>query len=147
MSPQRTCPDCGSPLPADAPRGLCSQCLIGAALSANGSAATGLYQPAGSGVEERGLPSYWEERGIGRPLNCPRPERGVWIQWVAPFCLTPAHPDQVDAEDEIPGARPQGSHYGPLISSSTLQRFRPCFPERLPVTIVLPLTRIMLVIW
>jgi serine/threonine-protein kinase len=52
MSPQRICPDCGSPLPADAPRGLCPQCLMGAALSANGSAATAHYQPATAGVLE-----------------------------------------------------------------------------------------------
>ena len=27
-TPQATCPTCGSPLPADAPRGLCPQCLL-----------------------------------------------------------------------------------------------------------------------
>jgi hypothetical protein len=30
--PERICPDCGAALPADAPRGLCPQCLMGAAL-------------------------------------------------------------------------------------------------------------------
>ena len=34
MSAERTCPDCGSTLPADAPRGLCPDCLMGAALPA-----------------------------------------------------------------------------------------------------------------
>jgi serine/threonine-protein kinase len=33
MSADRTCPDCGAVLPADAPRGLCPACLMGAALS------------------------------------------------------------------------------------------------------------------
>src|SRR5689334_22994020 len=37
MSPERTCPDCGSPLPVDAPRGLCPHCLMGAALSRRSS--------------------------------------------------------------------------------------------------------------
>jgi Tfp pilus assembly protein PilF/tRNA A-37 threonylcarbamoyl transferase component Bud32 len=32
MSAERTCPDCGSTLPADSPRGLCPRCLMGAAL-------------------------------------------------------------------------------------------------------------------
>ena len=34
MKPERTCPDCGATLPADAPRGLCPNCLMGAALPA-----------------------------------------------------------------------------------------------------------------
>ena len=33
MSREDACPDCGAPLPADAPRGLCPHCLMGAALS------------------------------------------------------------------------------------------------------------------
>ena len=33
LSPKITCPDCGKALPADAPRGLCPECLMGAALS------------------------------------------------------------------------------------------------------------------
>jgi hypothetical protein len=33
MNPAPTCPDCGAPLPADAPRGLCPNCLPGAALA------------------------------------------------------------------------------------------------------------------
>src|SRR5262245_508085 len=33
MPHDRTCPDCGAPLPADAPRGLCPSCLMGADLS------------------------------------------------------------------------------------------------------------------
>jgi serine/threonine protein kinase/lipoprotein NlpI len=37
MSPERTCPDCGRSLPADAPRGLCPECLMGAALSRRSS--------------------------------------------------------------------------------------------------------------
>ena len=32
MNTPRTCPDCGSPLPADAPQGLCPQCLAQAAM-------------------------------------------------------------------------------------------------------------------
>ncbi len=53
MSPKRTCPDCGSTLPADAPRGLCPECLMGAALprtSTGGSALTSAFELAGSGV-------------------------------------------------------------------------------------------------
>src|SRR5262245_46764995 len=53
MSPERKCPDCGATLPADAPRGLCPECLMGAALSrtsTGGSAATGGFEPAGMGV-------------------------------------------------------------------------------------------------
>ena len=60
MSPERTCPDCGATLPADAPRGLCPECLMGAALpstsppshEATGTfePATGTFEPAGPGV-------------------------------------------------------------------------------------------------
>ena len=53
MSPERTCPDCGAILPADAPRGLCPECLRGAALprtSSGGSATTGGFEPAAQGV-------------------------------------------------------------------------------------------------
>jgi serine/threonine-protein kinase len=53
MSPERTCPDCGATLPADAPRGLCPECLMGAALSrtsTGGSSPTGGFEPAGQGV-------------------------------------------------------------------------------------------------
>ena len=39
MSGERTCPDCRSTLPADAPRGLCPRCLMGAALSAGDATA------------------------------------------------------------------------------------------------------------
>jgi eukaryotic-like serine/threonine-protein kinase len=46
MNPKRTCPDCGSILPDDAPRELCPQCLMGAALSADATDATGQYEPA-----------------------------------------------------------------------------------------------------
>src|SRR6516165_8152584 len=49
MKPERTCPDCGATLPADAPRGLCPNCLMGAALpstSPPSSAATGTFEPA-----------------------------------------------------------------------------------------------------
>ncbi len=53
MSPKRTCPDCGSTLPDDAPRGLCPECLMGAALpraSTGRSAATNAFEPAESSV-------------------------------------------------------------------------------------------------
>ena len=55
MSPERICPDCGAALPADALRGLCPQCLMGAALSGPGPApgrigATGVHEPAAAGV-------------------------------------------------------------------------------------------------
>src|SRR5215510_5021262 len=53
MKPERTCPDCGATLPADAPRGLCPNCLMGAALSSTSPPAheaTGTFEPAGSGV-------------------------------------------------------------------------------------------------
>jgi serine/threonine-protein kinase len=49
MSPERICPDCGAALPADGPRGLCAQCLLGAALSgpaSGGNGATGVHEPA-----------------------------------------------------------------------------------------------------
>ena len=55
MAPERTCSDCRAPLPADAPRGLCPNCLMGAALSRPygtgtepGDDATATFQPAGS---------------------------------------------------------------------------------------------------
>jgi hypothetical protein len=53
MCPERTWPDCGATLLADAPRGLCPECLMGAALSRTSkgeSAATGGFEPAGQGV-------------------------------------------------------------------------------------------------
>src|SRR6516165_4430906 len=53
MKPERTCPDCGATLPADAPRGLCPNCLMGAALpstSPPSHEATGTFEPAGPGV-------------------------------------------------------------------------------------------------
>jgi serine/threonine-protein kinase len=53
MSPERICPDCGAALPADAPRGLCPQCLMGAALpgpASGADAATGVHEPAAPGV-------------------------------------------------------------------------------------------------
>src|SRR6516162_1843854 len=53
MKPERTCPDCGATLPADAPRGLCPNCLMGAALpstSPPSHAATGTFEPAGPGA-------------------------------------------------------------------------------------------------
>jgi hypothetical protein len=53
MKPERTCPDCGATLPADAPRGLCPNCLMGAALSRTsvpGPAVTGTFGPAGPAV-------------------------------------------------------------------------------------------------
>ena len=40
MSTTGTCPDCGSPLPADAPQGLCPQCLAQAALKTQSSTAS-----------------------------------------------------------------------------------------------------------
>jgi serine/threonine-protein kinase len=53
MTSERICPDCGAALPADAPRGLCSQCLMGAALSGPVSGrdgATGAHEGAEPGV-------------------------------------------------------------------------------------------------
>lgn len=53
MKLEQACPDCGATLPADAPRGLCPNCLMGAALSrtsAPGTEATGAFEPAGPGV-------------------------------------------------------------------------------------------------
>jgi serine/threonine-protein kinase len=53
MSPERTCPDCGATLPADAPRGLCPDCLMRAALSQGSTGrwtATGAFEPTGSRV-------------------------------------------------------------------------------------------------
>src|SRR6516164_81887 len=50
MKPERTCPDCGATLPADAPRGLCPNCLTGASLPNTSPEATGTFEPAGSGV-------------------------------------------------------------------------------------------------
>src|SRR5689334_16850954 len=53
MSQERLCPDCGATLPADAPRGLSPECLLGAALfptSAPGPVATGAFESAGATV-------------------------------------------------------------------------------------------------
>jgi tRNA A-37 threonylcarbamoyl transferase component Bud32 len=53
MTAEHTCPDCGATLPADAPRGLCPNCLMGAALpstSRPAPEATGAFEPAGPGV-------------------------------------------------------------------------------------------------
>jgi hypothetical protein len=47
MSPERTCPDCGRSLPADAPRGLCPECLMRAGLSRSSS---GGFAPTVTGV-------------------------------------------------------------------------------------------------
>ncbi|WP_435007921.1 family 16 glycoside hydrolase [Tundrisphaera lichenicola] len=51
MNGPDACPECGSRLPADAPRGLCPRCLLGAADSANSTAA---YQPAPASAPARG---------------------------------------------------------------------------------------------
>ncbi len=48
MSPERACPDCGAPLHADAPRGLCPACLMGAALEQPTPAPTATFEPVGS---------------------------------------------------------------------------------------------------
>ncbi len=50
MSPERTCPDCGATLPADAPRALCPRCLMEAALLADWKDETGHVEPARPGV-------------------------------------------------------------------------------------------------
>jgi eukaryotic-like serine/threonine-protein kinase len=53
MSQERTCPDCGRALPADAPRGLCPECLMGAALSrrtSGGSITSDGAAPTAAGV-------------------------------------------------------------------------------------------------
>jgi serine/threonine-protein kinase len=53
MSPERICPDCGAALPTDALRGLCPQCLMGAALSgpaSGGIGATGVHESPEEGV-------------------------------------------------------------------------------------------------
>lgn len=53
MSPERTCPDCGSILAADAPRGLCPYCLMQAAFAESGPNdydVTSLLRPATTGV-------------------------------------------------------------------------------------------------
>src|SRR6516225_1067093 len=55
--PERTCPDCGETLPADAPRGLCPNCLMGAALpstSPSAHEATGTFEPATDTFEPAG---------------------------------------------------------------------------------------------
>ena len=53
MSPERNCPDCGAMLPADAPRGLCPECLMGAACSRTSISpftATGAFELTGQGI-------------------------------------------------------------------------------------------------
>jgi serine/threonine protein kinase/Tfp pilus assembly protein PilF len=53
MSQERSCPDCGKALPADAPRGLCPECLMGAALarrSSGGSDMTGIAAMVAAGI-------------------------------------------------------------------------------------------------
>src|SRR5262245_49641287 len=54
MDPARMCPDCGAPLAADAPRGLCPTCLMGAGLSRSAEEGPGaradltiLFEPTG----------------------------------------------------------------------------------------------------
>ena len=88
MSPERTCPDCGATLPADAPRGLCPKCLMGAALSRTVDAG----EPAGDRRLRAGRPrrprapsprrigavprvllrdtAPGEDPGAGRPPRC-----------------------------------------------------------------------------
>ena len=53
MAPKRLCPDCGSLVPADAPRGLCPECLLGAAVGGGtdgSSDATAAHTSASGGV-------------------------------------------------------------------------------------------------
>src|SRR5262249_2530501 len=55
MKSETTCPDCGATLPADAPRGLCPNCLMGAAhpsTSHMAHEAIGTFESAGPGVLE-----------------------------------------------------------------------------------------------
>src|SRR3954454_24642125 len=76
MSPERPCPDCGAPLPTDAPRGLCPDCLMRAALSrpdnrsASWGAPTVSLQPAGSAPSAAGALAALAETlgGIPRVL-------------------------------------------------------------------------------
>jgi eukaryotic-like serine/threonine-protein kinase len=71
MKPQRSCPDCGSPLPPDAPEGICPECLMktGMELSQN---TTISVEPIDT-AEGRNLPNpgdqfgeYRIERVLGR---------------------------------------------------------------------------------
>ena len=45
MTPERSCPDCGAALPLDAPRGLCPNCLMAAALSQPAADLTVSFEP------------------------------------------------------------------------------------------------------
>ncbi len=60
MTTAHNCPQCGKPLPSDAPQGLCPECLLKAALPGQSvleSAATGLHasSPATATVPEAGV--------------------------------------------------------------------------------------------
>src|SRR5437867_2329629 len=52
MSGDRRCPSCGAPLPADAPMGLCVQCLLGIGLPSRAPAAAFGVPPSGGAADE-----------------------------------------------------------------------------------------------
>ncbi len=58
-SASATCPKCGAVLPADAPAGLCPQCLLAAGLASQS-------RPAGNPPAAESTAGYAESRGRSR---------------------------------------------------------------------------------
>jgi serine/threonine protein kinase len=57
----RACPDCGTPFPADAPRGLCPSCLL--AVGSDTLSAAPLFFPPDGAVPAGTLPASLREFG------------------------------------------------------------------------------------
>ena len=67
MNPQRSCPDCGSPLPPDAPEGICPECLMKGGLEFSRDTAPSI-EPIGT-AEERNLPNPGDQFGEYRIIR------------------------------------------------------------------------------
>src|SRR4051812_1589563 len=57
MATQSTCPNCGTRLPDDAPRGLCPACLLGAGLTAETDATATVTGPPDAETRTRSDPN------------------------------------------------------------------------------------------
>ena len=104
MSPERTCPDCGARLPADAPRGLCPECLMGAALSrtsTGGSAATGGFAPAAGALTR--LSGTLMDREVTEAMAQAAGLFGAQVEKAGSSC-----PPPVDRAVRRPGERHRG---------------------------------------
>ena len=67
MNPQRSCPDCGSPLPPDAPEGICPECLMKGGLEFSRDT-TPSIEPIGT-ADERNLPNPGDQFGEYRIIR------------------------------------------------------------------------------